>query len=623
MAAKGTASKKSKPTAKKAASVSQRNDAATSQTAQNGHTAVIYFHGMGSQRRYEETSRLIDSMDAYLSNCELQRNEPRGAIANLEPRSEPHYKEPDDTVTYIDSDYLKDGFGSNSQPVNARFYEVYWAPIMAGASSPRRVAWWIVRQVPRPIKTLLTPWRERQRLRRAALADLRETPDKWPPGVESHHFDKLLDLYTGFENLEEIRSSKDGKYETFIEYVRSKNRNEPDQRDSMIALTDEWFDRYKTGELCNAFVLTTLLLALVMVFGLLAWFVLQALQFADMAVLDKGNLPFKNLLEPQWSTAIGLVVSLVLAAGFGKFLTDYMGDVEAWATYQETDENNIKRQRVLARGVDLIAHALADPKCKRAIVVSHSLGTTVAHDTLLAIRRLNQASNRRDPMVGTVDLSKIRHFVTIASPIDKINYFFESARSKFHRYTRVVETLRGDIGNAPFSRNAKRPKPHIHWVNYFDEADLISGGLHSPVNRSNIAIRVDNVHVSNLYFPNPGAAHSAYFENRRVISDVFEMIYLNQYNYENLPLLERNPGSREKYYDYDSVALGPGDDRGGAFVLHVIACAVPWTSLVAFLFYFFSLNSIAKFFFVILLFQLAVLAGSWIFAKSKGNKMPL
>jgi len=30
------------------------------------YSSVVYFHGMGSQRRYEETSRLIDSIDRYL-----------------------------------------------------------------------------------------------------------------------------------------------------------------------------------------------------------------------------------------------------------------------------------------------------------------------------------------------------------------------------------------------------------------------------------------------------------------------------------------------------------------------------------------------------------------------------
>ena len=55
---------------------------------------------------------------------------------------------------------------------------------------------------------------------------------------------------------------------------------------------------------------------------------------------DSGTVFGKYLnakFSPNISTASGLVSSGVLALGLRKFLSDKMGDVEAWATYEEAD----------------------------------------------------------------------------------------------------------------------------------------------------------------------------------------------------------------------------------------------------------------------------------------------
>jgi hypothetical protein len=290
-------------------------------------------------------------------------------------------------------------------------------------------------------------------------------------------------------------------------------------------------------------------------------------------------------LDPSFGTAAGLVVSLGLALGLGRFLTAYMGDVEAWATYEETDEKHERRARVMASGCALLSHVLSDPKCARVVVVAHSLGTSVAHDTLLALANSNRARNAQDPIAGPVPLDKIRHFVTMGSPIDKINYFFESYRSAWHRYGRVIETLRGDISEVPFSRNGK---PYIHWVNYWDEADVISGPLQSPVGPDSLAHLVDNVHVANLRFASPGRSHSAYFESRVVVGQLFEAICLNRHSYADAPLKPDGKG-----YDLAARRLGPGEGRGRAAGFHAGVLALPWIGLAYLVFFLADLRPLA------------------------------
>ena len=52
------------------------------------YTAVIYTHGMGSQRRFEETSRLVDSIDNYLSHSHRSEGQSKGYLTKIRPRLE-------------------------------------------------------------------------------------------------------------------------------------------------------------------------------------------------------------------------------------------------------------------------------------------------------------------------------------------------------------------------------------------------------------------------------------------------------------------------------------------------------------------------------------------------------
>src|SRR4029079_570199 len=97
--------------------------------------------------------------------------------------------------------------------------------------------------------------------------------------------------------------------------------------------------------------------------------------------------------------------------------------------------------------------------------------------------------NMRDPGVAVAEkpkqlpLNRIHHFVTMGSPIDKTQYFFATLRSRVSRYVETVEAIRGNISTPPFTILSKDSTaaqvwlPQIHWVNYWDQADLISGPI--------------------------------------------------------------------------------------------------------------------------------------------------
>lgn len=527
--------------------------------------AVVYVHGMGSQRRYEETSRLIDRLDDYVNG----RQGGAGAVGMLsaiEARVEPLLPERTGAIGYIETRYSD---GTNKPPTRVRFYEAYWAPVMARTSSAASVARWLFRQPLRPWKTMTAPWRERQRLRRATLVSQFERRRPGTTDITRAEYAALLELYDEFEGPAQRRAHDKGSFAQFLDLIEARTNN-PAETARLVDLAKAWRRAYWLEELRNVFVLATMALALVLLGGALVLSVLAILTTAlDLetltGVLSASGAPFKADLP----TALGVAGSILGLIGFTGFLTQYLGDVEAWATYEETEAKHVARATTLNEAITVLSHVLGpDSACTRVTVVAHSLGCSVAHDALLALARRNRA-HAGDP-ARTVRFEKLQHFVTMGSPIDKIEYFFESYSSRSHRYKRVVENLRGDIGSAPFCDDDGAP--HIHWVNYWDEGDVISGALHSPACARPGRARIDNVQVASFHFPAPGASHSAYFDHERVIGDMFEMIYRRKHAFDPAP-------GAATPDDYERLDFGPGETPVPRGWWQALGLLTPWLSL--------------------------------------------
>src|SRR5262245_55277782 len=98
------------------------------------YTAVVYVHGMGEQRRFEEMCRLIDGLDTYASAIVRESPRPHDAaerrwLRNISARIEPcrtHDKKLED-VGFVRMDCEPTGRVHQVGSLY-RFYEVYWAP---------------------------------------------------------------------------------------------------------------------------------------------------------------------------------------------------------------------------------------------------------------------------------------------------------------------------------------------------------------------------------------------------------------------------------------------------------------------------------------------------------------
>jgi len=344
-------------------------DVTTGSPASTTHyTAVIYFHGMGSQRRFEETSRLIDSLDRYLNQSHREGNS-LGYLTRIAPQLEPGVEKPDEIYTHIRTIYRGGPKQDWKDSGLVRFHEVYWAPVMAGQKSAAGVLRWMLRQIGRPFGTLSSPWRERQRLRRASLGVLYERSAR-PGAFPLRDFSTLAREYDDFESPQNLIRYPKGSFDEFIAFLRQESAKRPDSAERREQLARAWRRAYQLTELRNMFVLLTLALALALTAGgAIGLFFVLLQQLAKFV----ANTPLAGLAAEAapatWKTAVAFAVALAGFLGLTGFLTDSLGDVEAWATYDETDEKFERRAKVIDIGVDVLTQVLGDPRCDRAVIV--------------------------------------------------------------------------------------------------------------------------------------------------------------------------------------------------------------------------------------------------------------
>ncbi|MEM9663627.1 MAG: hypothetical protein AAF970_01760 [Bacteroidota bacterium] len=423
--------------------------------------------------------------------------------------------------------------------------------------------------------TIRSPWRYRARLRRAALQrywhrvrDAQSSP--YPDG----DLLKMLRAYDAFERPDARAGYLEGTFREFLDFLEKTNTKRPKTTERLIRLARQWRRYYLQIEFTNLLVLISL--ALLLVIGLLGLLAFSAglLQLLNVAWVQQL---FGDLLPDPTAGHMGsLIILLAGLTGLTRFLRTYLGDVQFWTTYEETNVKYDKRKRILALATSLLRHVLEDEACRRVVVVAHSLGTPIAQDALLAIGRYNRTRNLEAAAQGPIPIAKLDHLITLGSPIDKVHYFFESMQGAYHRHIRVLDEVRGDVGTVPFAHNRK---PHIHWINIWDQGDPVSGALHTPSNKKWVNLRVDNLHVTNWFFPSPGASHSGYFNHQKVMALLHAVIFHQAHSFSTVPRGSKNEPL------YDTAMVGPGRFSKVTRAYRGVLLLIPWQVLIVGLMY--------------------------------------
>jgi hypothetical protein len=570
------------PSTAVAASATAPMGDAKSSVTQAKHVAVVYFHGIGSQRHYEGVCHLVDQLDHTIyelgrrkgSNYEgLQLKERSARVEHL--HGDDLGKEGD--VVYVLARAIDDS--QKRPPVTLRFYEAYWAPETVDGTTSPAVAAWLVGQINKPLQLLFGPWRAFERLRRATLVALyqRRRDDADSPDERLRdRTARLINLYARFQQPGARSDYAKGSFADFEHFIAKELKGAKDSEKAtqvVLELARDWRRDHQFREWLHLLSIATVFaggVGFIALLALISIALLATLQLHPPTWIPAWLPRPENITAELVATTVGFILS---ALGINRFLVDYVGDVQQYVTYEETDKRYERRRAVLDSGIRQLRHALENENCERVVVVAHSLGTAVALDTLLALWRFNRASGSVNTLEKPLPLYKIQHVITYGSPIDKINYFFSVTRSPSATYERLIEELRGDIGSPPFSKVGRQPQ--LHWINFWDKGDIISGPIETLASSHLRGQEVDNVRIASYVLPDLMGSHGAYLDHPQVLQDLVDVVVFGKYSYEDPP---RDPDGKPNRV---KLRRGPGNGTKAQSVCFVFIFLLPWLLLLS------------------------------------------
>ncbi|MGP8156400.1 MAG: hypothetical protein ACLQMT_06030 [Candidatus Acidiferrales bacterium] len=158
------------------------------------------------------------------------------------------------------------------------------------------------------------------------------------------------------------------------------------------------------------------------------------------------------------------------------------------------------------------------PDYKRVVIVGHSLGSVLAYDTLNALINLDNVTPGKPRNVA----GRTRALVTFGSPLDKTAFIFRMRPHGKQQWIR--EQLAASIQPLIISYALYRPKG-FEWVNIWSHWDIISGELNyydDPGFPPNHAPCVQNMPDPHANFPL--YAHLQYWKNEALRKQLYGFV---------------------------------------------------------------------------------------------------
>ncbi len=222
-------------------------------------------------------------------------------------------------------------------------------------------------------------------------------------------------------------------------------------------------------------------------------------------------LAFFRVLKIPYFDCIRPFVKPFLSKATQLFV-DYMGDVAIYTTTDVKSKHYHVRNSILTDAVKEVKALIGNDRYKNVIIAGHSLGSVIAYDTL---NRVNHALNLNQKEWQFAN--KINGLVTFGSPLDKTAFFFRE-HTPDEQYVRrqILDHFHSFKGR---DLNLKREEVkvedpimplldnQIHWINFWDGKDPVSGHLDFYVVDKNIQVNMGAKY---------GVAHIAYWEYEKM-----------------------------------------------------------------------------------------------------------
>lgn len=455
------------------------------------NTALIHVHGIGQQERFHEIGKLTDALKKW-----WEVNLPNKKFEFDVKYETSHLDNQDKTISYfqiqVDHDHKQHFID---------IYEVYWAPLAGRGPSDISIIFWIIQNVFIPIKRMASDWCQYHYIRSSTLQHM-QRKDKHVQNsvVTKSEAQQLIKLYDCFCNREQ--HDYGSKFKDFLQLLKDQ-QDINNQR--FIHIAKAWRARYAIGEIGNFIVVTGIGFG---VFGI----ILAALVFIRTIAFPAEVINQFTAIQPVTPKLSVTSISLALIYIFfvRRYIREWLGDVKIWVTHQETASHYTIRKSILDNARQTFSHVIQkyNGLNNRTIVLGHSLGSTIAYETLLSLSE-DQLTND----TFKLELNKISHFFTYGSPIDKIHYFFEARRAQDNTKSSALQYIR----EKPIEHLLNKNNHQIQWLNFHDHGDAIGGPLETPRLPGQMS-SINNIYTPNAYFPTIITNHAEYTNNNHMLT---------------------------------------------------------------------------------------------------------
>lgn len=467
--------------------------------------AIIYVHGMGDQTRLCDPTALLNNLESYWQERCLPKHLLHSTVQS-------HPSNPSE------SHYSMNVVLPNGSTLDV--HEVYWAPKSPNVEASA-VLKWMRKQVLVPLLRLHANWIDLRRLKLGVLGQAVTTELISPVEATSEK-----DAYEKTLKKDDVsKFPRIGTPMIFATLMRSAVigdiRRLPTARWQATSIGNDW---------TAIWVIMSMILATLVFAVFVTEAVVGLVQFLQQEPLSKWaaryGLSYSNSVDLWYIyplIAMSVVMTLAWVFGIRPFFSKFMGDVVQWATYQETDVGFKVRKAILDTSSDVFRYVLripgsdgqknTDPPYDRVIVMAHSLGSVIAHDTLLTLKRDHPGA-----------LNQVSNFITYGSPIDKFAYFFEALQGQSPRYVKTIHQLRGDLFEG-------RTEPLI-WHNFYEEGDPIGGTIHTagpswdPPGVT-LPSKIHNIYTANANVALVAPNHTGYIGNNLVLYRMWDTLLLD------------------------------------------------------------------------------------------------
>jgi hypothetical protein len=478
-----------------------------------GHTAMVFFHGIGNPRKLVTLAGFLDEFDKYGS----QQNRHEIGI----PRNFKHKVEEDsdgNSRVLVQFRRIKKWKDKDVQVRIIRAYEGYWGDDVTEGTSFISLLIWLIKILFNSLRICFSPWRRYPVHRVRSLHHIEDELKG------SRTRQKLEALYRNFVSTQGVGSYPRGDFSDFQDFLNTGNVRK--QYGDFADIAQKWRNRER-----NALLKLSVLLG----FSLFIFLVILFNIFVMIRYAVNSLYTHESVGELGEFTIAAVAMAALIWLAWQP-IKQRISDVIFWTTFDERSKGYAIREKRISQAIELISSVISNPRCNDCVIVGHSLGSVIAVEAMFRLAEKASALDLSPEVKDRrlLEFRKIKYLFLAGSPLENIFSLFQEDKGGSHRYSRIQEQKSPTLRVASFQDDAEGEGLKI--INFWSRFDPISArifSLRTPDNHRRKLIY--NCESVPLGAPLPLPSHAGYFGDAGCMQIIYRAVMTGKYSEEQLP----------------------------------------------------------------------------------------